>query len=90
MPDLTVNEQYVLYPLLRFGEHTKASLLTALEALEQSADDPFIRQDIRGLADKLSPESVSEDSIAQMHLDAMSGVLWGPMPYRLPEGGDGA
>lgn len=79
---LTVNEQYILYPLLRFGgPFTLDSLLDMLQQLEQSADDPYLRQDISGLQDKL--RDLTDEQLRRLQDDAAAGLLTGPEPYRL-------
>ena len=79
---LTVNEQYILYPLLRFGgPESPDSLLDMLQQLEQSADDPYLRQDISGLQDKL--RDLTDEQLQRLQDDAASGLLTGPEPYRL-------
>lgn len=81
---LTMNERYILYPLLRFGEHTPESLLTALESLEGSVNDRFLKLDVQGLTRKLRP-SLNQEMLNQLKQDAHSGVLCGPEVYRLEE-----
>ena len=79
---LTVNEQYILYPLLRFGgPFTLDGLLERLQKLEQSTDDPYLKQDISGLQTKL--QDLTDEQLQRLQDDAASGLLTGPAPYRL-------
>lgn len=76
---LSMNETYLLYPLLRFGRHDRDSLLSALRTLEQAQPDPYLRTDIRELAEKVS--RLTETALAALKDAAADGSLCGLTQY---------
>ena len=82
-----MNETYILYPLLRFGEHDRESLLDAIRSLEQQQQqDPYLKLDIEELLEKLS-QSLDGTMLEALKRDAQDGSLCGPGQYEVQ--GDG-